>query len=177
VALQVDEVLDAVASGDPLPGAGVVATFTAAAAAALTASSARRAVGDWPEAGAAIAQAEALRRRCVELASRSEAAYTLALAALHSADRDAIGATLPATADTLLDVAEAAADVAVVAAATATGCANAATPDAQAAAALAHGAAVAVTALLGANLLVTPDDPRRARAQRAVALAAEAERS
>ena len=174
MALRVDEQLDAIASGDRLPGAGVVAIATAAAAAALTASSARRAAPSWDGAGAAIAQAEALRQRCQALLGQSAAAYAAALAALDAGDRDAIGVALPATADRLVEAAEAAADVAVLAGETARGCAGDATADAEAAAALGHGAAAALTRLLGANLLIGPDDPRRARAERAVGIAAGA---
>src|SRR3989442_11150711 len=79
--LRLHEFLDEVASGDRAPGAGSVAALATALAAGLLAKVARASGGDWAEASAIAAQAEALRERAARLAEENAREYGAALSA------------------------------------------------------------------------------------------------
>lgn len=174
--------LDRLAAEEPAPAGGSVAALAVAMAAALTAKVAK-ASPDWPEAKAAVAQAERLRRRIAPLAQSDADAYEEALAAMHLPDqlepevRDmALGQVLARAAEIPLVIAEAGADVACLAAEVA----DRGTPDrkgdAIAAALLAEASARAAAYLVAINLTITPDDERVLRAQAVTAVASAAAR-
>jgi formiminotetrahydrofolate cyclodeaminase len=174
--------LDDLASEDAAPAAGSVAALLVAMAAGLCAKAARASL-DWPDAPAAVAQAERLRKRTAPLAQSDAEAYEEALAALHLPDqlevevRDmAIGQVLARAAEIPLVIAEAGADVACLAAEVA----DRGTPerrgDAIAAALIAAASARAAANLVAVNLTVTPEDERVLRARAVTDLASAAAR-
>jgi formiminotetrahydrofolate cyclodeaminase len=172
--------IDELASEDPAPASGSVAALAVAMAAALIAKVAK-ASPSWKEAGAAVAQAERLRKRTAPLAQADADAYEEALAALHLPDRlepqvrdMAIGQVLARAVEIPLVIAEAGADAASLAAIAAERGTLDRRGDAVAAAVLAESGAVAAAHLVAVNLVVTPDDERvqRARALAEVASAA-----
>jgi methenyltetrahydrofolate cyclohydrolase len=180
--LRLRELLEAIASEGPTPGGGSTAALAIAMSAALSAMVAR-ASKDWPEAGAAIAQAEQLRRRTAPLAQRDAEAYEEALASVRLPERvepnvrdAAVGAALARAAEIPLVIAEAGADAASLAALVA----DRGTPDrrgdAVAAALLAEAGTRAAASLIAVNLGVTPDDDRVVHAQALAASASEAAR-
>jgi methenyltetrahydrofolate cyclohydrolase len=180
--LRLRELLEAIASEGPTPGGGSTAALAIAMSAALSAMVAR-ASKDWPEAGAAIAQAEQLRRRTAPLAQRDAEAYEEALASVRLPERvepnvrdAAVGAALARAAEIPLVIAEAGADAASLAALVA----DRGTPDrrgdAAAAALLAEADTRAAASLIAVNLGVTPDDDRVVHAQALAASASEAAR-
>jgi methenyltetrahydrofolate cyclohydrolase len=180
--LRLRELLEAIASEGPTPGGGSTAALAIAMSAALSAMVAR-ASKDWPEAGAAIAQAEQLRRRTAPLAQRDAEAYEEALASVRLPERvepnvrdAAVGAALTRAAEIPLVIAEAGADAARLAALVA----DRGTPDrrgdAAAAALLAEAGTRAAASLIAVNLGVTPDDDRVVHAQALAASASEAAR-
>jgi methenyltetrahydrofolate cyclohydrolase len=180
--LRLRELLEAIASEGPTPGGGSTAALAIAMSAALSAMVAR-ASKDWPEAGAAIAQAEQLRRRTAPLAQRDAEAYEEALASVRLPERvepnvrdAAVGAALARAAEIPLVIAEAGADAASLAALVA----DRGTPDrrgdAAAAALLAEAGTRAAASLIAVNLGVTPDDDRVVHAQALAASASEAAR-
>jgi methenyltetrahydrofolate cyclohydrolase len=180
--LRLRELLEAIASEGPTPGGGSTAALAIAMSAALSAMVAR-ASKDWPEAGAAIAQAEQLRRRTAPLAQRDAEAYEEALASVRLPERvepnvrdAAVGAALTRAAEIPLVIAEAGADAASLAALVA----DRGTPDrrgdAAAAALLAEAGTRAAASLIAVNLGVTPDDDRVVHAQALAASASEAAR-
>jgi formiminotetrahydrofolate cyclodeaminase len=172
--------IDELASEDPSPASGSVAALAVAMAAALIAKVAK-ASPSWKDAGAAVAQAERLRKRTAPLAQADADAYEEALAALHLPDRlepqvrdMAIGQVLARAVEIPLVIAEAGADAASLAAIAAERGTLDRRGDAVAAAVLAESGAVAAAHLVAVNLIVTPDDERvqRARALAEVASAA-----
>jgi methenyltetrahydrofolate cyclohydrolase len=180
--LRVRDLLEAIASGDPTPGGGSTAALAVAMSAALSAMVAR-ASSDWPDAGAAIAQAEQLRRRTAPLAQRDAEMYAEALAAIRLPERAeptvrdaAVGAALSRAAEVPLLIAEAGADAANLAALVA----DRGTPDrrgdAAAAALLAEAGTRAAASLIALNLAVTPEDDRVAHALLLAKSASEAAR-
>ena len=180
--LRLRDLLDAIASEGPTPGGGSTAALAIAMSAALSAMVAR-ASKDWPEAGAAIAQAEQLRRRTAPLAQRDAEVYEEALASIRLPERvepnvrdAAVGAALARAAEIPLVIAEAGADAASLAALVA----DRGTPDrrgdAAAAALLAEAGTRAAASLIAVNLGVTPDDDRVVHAQALAASASEAAR-
>jgi formiminotetrahydrofolate cyclodeaminase len=177
--LRLRELLAAV-GGDELPGAGSVAAVVAALAAALVAHAARSCVSrstgtEWPEAGAAAAQAEALRDRLEPLVHVDAEVYGAAVVALDGGSSDAgVGAALARAAETPLLIAEAAADVALLAVETACRCDPRRRTDVEAAGRLAAAAAHAAAELVAANLTALEGDPRVRRARAAAADAARA---
>ena len=82
------------ASPSPVPGSGFAAAVAIAMGAA-TITMAARLSPDWPEGRGAAAQAETLRKRVMELASRNAEAYAAALAALRARRRSTGPATRP----------------------------------------------------------------------------------
>ena len=180
--LRVRDLLEAIASVDPTPGGGSTAALAVAMSAALSAMVAR-ASSDWPDAGAAIAQAEQLRKRTAPLAQRDAEVYEEALAAIRLPERAepmvrdaAAGAALSRAADVPLLIAEAGADAASLAALVA----DRGTPDrrgdAAAAALLAEAGTRAAASLIALNLAVTPEDDRIAHVLLLAKSASEAAR-
>jgi formiminotetrahydrofolate cyclodeaminase len=177
---RVDELLEQVASPDPIPGAGAVAGLVVAMAAALC-SMAARASTAWPDAKGVAAQAESLRNRAAKLAHANATAYAEALTALRLPDRldgeardAALGRALDRAAEVPLALAEAAADAAELGALIARDGEPALRGDAVAASVLAAAAARGAAALVSVNLGVTGDDARLTAAQQ---IAASAERA
>ena len=175
--LSLSAFLDALADEDPAPGGGSAAAIAVTMAAGLCAKVAR-ASPDWPEARAAVAQAEQLRRRTAPLAQSDAEAYEEALAALHlpseleaEVRNMALGQVLARAAEIPLVIAEASADAASLAALVAERGTLERRGDAVTAALLAEAAARAAADLVVGNLTVAPDDPRAIRA-RSVAEAA-----
>jgi methenyltetrahydrofolate cyclohydrolase len=185
--LRLRDLLDAIASEDPTPGGGSAAALAVAVSAGLSAMVAR-ASGDWAEAGAAVAQAERLRKRTAPLAQRDAEAYEEALAAMRLPDRvepavrdAAVGATMARAAEVPLAIAEAGADAAFLAAWIADRGSADRRGDAVAAALLAEAGTRAAAALVSVNLAVTAGDDRiehaRTLAESASQAAREAVRS
>jgi formiminotetrahydrofolate cyclodeaminase len=110
-------VLDEVAGPARGPGGGTAAAIVAAIAASLVAMAGRLAKPTWSAAGAAIAQAEALRARAGPLADEDAAAYAAAVELLESpgAGDEELGRALAIAADVPLRIAEVASDVALLA--------------------------------------------------------------
>jgi formiminotetrahydrofolate cyclodeaminase len=180
--LRVHELLDAIASEDPTPGGGSAAALAVAISAGLSAMVAR-ASSDWPDAGAAVAQAERLRKRAAPLAQRDAEAYEEALTAMRLPDRveptvrdAAVGATLARAAEVPLVIAEAGADAAGLAAWVADRGAADRRGDAAAAALLAEAGTRAAACLVTVNLGVTAGDDRIEQAQAFVEAASQAAR-
>jgi formiminotetrahydrofolate cyclodeaminase len=168
----VEEFLDELARGTPVPGAGPAAAFVTAAAAALTAMAARTSRGTWADAGAVVAQAESLRARAVRLADEDVEAVEAFLAERTTAEaqnpetRDfRLGRALHRAAEVPLGIAEAAADVAVLAGHVCGHCEGDVRADAASAAMLAHGAARAAAHLVEVNLATLEGDTRVKRAR------------
>jgi formiminotetrahydrofolate cyclodeaminase len=181
--LTIRSLLDTLASEEPAPAGGSCAALAVAMAASLVCKVAR-ASADWPEAGAAIAQAERLRQRTAPLAQSDADAYLEAITAFHLPDRlesevrdMALGQVLARAAEIPLVIAEAGADVATLALAAA----DRGTPelrgDAVAAALLADAGTRAAAFLVAANLAVQPDDERVKRAWAVAEVAGAAARS
>jgi formiminotetrahydrofolate cyclodeaminase len=180
LALTVDELLDAIASDEPMPASGTAAALVAAMAAGLVAK-VGKVSGDWEDGQAVAAQARALRLRLALLAHADTEAYGAALAAMRlprelpQRQRDEIlGRTLERAADVPLAIADAAADVADLAAIAAANGKPRLVPDAVAAAELADGAARAAALLVGVNLATGPEDARTMLAAETVARASSA---
>jgi formiminotetrahydrofolate cyclodeaminase len=176
----VDELLDAIGSGEPLPASGTTAALVAAMAAGLVAKVARVSK-DWEEGQGVVAQARALRMRLTLLAQADTEAYGSALAAMRlprelpQEQRDAIiGRSLERAADVPLAIADAAADVADLAAVAAANGKPRLVPDAVAAAELADGAARAAALLVGVNLATGDGDARTLLAAESVSRASSA---
>ena len=160
--LDVDELLDALATGDPVPAAGSAAALVVAMAAGLVGKAARRSQESWPEAAGAAAQAHSLRLRAAPLAVSDARVYSEALDRLarrEGADH-LLGAALEEAAQVPLLIARAAADVAELAREVTYRCDPALRPDVVAAGMLAAAAADAAAHLVEVNLAATGDDPR-----------------
>jgi formiminotetrahydrofolate cyclodeaminase len=172
------------------PGGGIVAALSAALAASLVAMAADRSRPGWDEAGGARAQAQALRRRAIELAERNAAAFAAARDALAERQRDVahesatedqaardwrLGVAVEQAAGPPLELAAAAADVAELAASIAARGAAEVRPDAAIAAVLAAAATRAAAQLVEINLVVGQgEESIRARAYAEAAAAAAA---
>jgi formiminotetrahydrofolate cyclodeaminase len=151
---------------DPTRGAGFAAGRTAAAAARLVADVARASRDSWADAPGVVAQANALADRLEVLAEADADVFAAALVALATPSAE-LEPHMQRAAALPLEIAEAASSVAAVAALVAERCDGLVRADAAGAAALAAGAAAAAAHLVGANLTVTPDDPRLKQALRA----------
>jgi formiminotetrahydrofolate cyclodeaminase len=181
LSLTVEELLDELARGTPVPGGGSAAALVTAAAAALTAMAARCSRSSWAGAGAAVAQAESLRERAGGLAredSDALEAFLAARAATAEPRREArdfqLGQALFHAADVPLAIAETACDVALLAAHVAENCKDDVRADAASAAVLAHGAVRAVAHLVEVNLATADGDVRVTRARNLVRTAGAA---
>ena len=180
--LSLREFLEAVASEDPTPGGGTAAALAVAMSAGLTAMVAR-ASGDWPEAGAAVAQAERLRKRIAPLAQRDAEAYEEALVSMTLPERVepvvrdmAVGAALWRAAEVPMAIAEAGADAACLASLVADRGTPARRGDAVAAALLAEAATWAAASLVKVNLTITAEDKRTEQARKLADTASSAAR-
>ena len=161
------EYLDETATESPTPAGGAAAAVLAGLAAALTAMTARYSQDEWPDAGAAVAQAETLRVRAEPLACEDVTAYAEVLRLRReSAGDEALGRALERAADAPFRIAEVAADIAELAAHVADRCDPAVRVDAVAAAEFAHAAARVAARLVDVNLSMRPGDERAARAAR-----------
>jgi glutamate formiminotransferase/formiminotetrahydrofolate cyclodeaminase len=170
--LALEDLLDQFARETRVPGAGPGAALVTAVAAALVAMVARFSRDSWAEAGTTVAQAEALRRRVLNLAREDADALEAFLAARDTSvepraeARDfQLGRTLDRAAEVPLAIAEAACDVALLAAHAAERGDGEVRADAVTAALLAHGAARAAAHLVEVNLTSAVDDDRVRRVQ------------
>ena len=159
--LSVEELLELLAAGEPVPGSGSAAALALAMAASLVAKAARR-TPDWPEAGGAAAQAVSLRERAAELAVADARVYREALDRLGRRDGadHLLSGALERAAEVPLRIARSAADVAALARVVCERCDPAVRPDVIGAGTLAAGAAQAAARLVEANLGAGEDDPR-----------------
>jgi formiminotetrahydrofolate cyclodeaminase len=170
--LTVDEFLAELASPSPAPGSGFAAAVAIAMSAA-TVTMAARLSSEWPEGRGAAAQAETLRKRVMELASRNAEAYAAALAALKGHEEryrtrdETMRDALSRAAEVPLEIGDAATSVAALAAEVAERGDPRFCADCAAAASLAAAATRAAGTLVEVNLGTTGDDERvrRARAQ------------
>jgi formiminotetrahydrofolate cyclodeaminase len=152
--------------GGAQPVSGAVAALVTALAASVAAAAAERSRADWNEAGGARAQAQALRRRAVELAERDAAAYALAREALaERVDDWRLGDAVERAAEPPLALAASAADVAQLARAIADRGAGDVRADALVAATLAAAAARVAAHLVHINLVVGGDQQPAVLAQ------------
>lgn len=160
--------------GGIYPGGGMVAALVACMAASLVAAAADRSRESWPDAGGVRAQAQALRRRALDLAERDAAAYALAREALGQRHREAVpgsvaddqaardwrlGTAVERAAEPVLELAASAADIAELAAAVALRGAADVRADALVAAQLAAAATHAAAQLVQVNLVVGDRQP------------------
>jgi formiminotetrahydrofolate cyclodeaminase len=176
--------IDDLAREGRVPGAGSVAAALLGMASAVVAMAARASRNTWREAGGAVAQAEALRRRALPLADADARALADAIALLQpvetapetepeaSGERDfELGLALANAADVPLAIVQVAADVAALAHTVAENGSVEVRPDAVGAAVLADGAGRAAAHLVEINLSTTEDD-FRVLAARSLAAAA-----
>lgn len=166
--LPIREYLRQLAVSQGAPGAGSTAAIVGASAAALIEMAARASHEEWPDAGGAVAQAEALRIRLEPLCQADAEALEEALSCLGegSAGDEALGLALGRAADVPLRIAEAAADVAELAAHVADEARADVRPDVAAAALLAETAARTGALLVRVNLGTLEGDERLERATR-----------
>jgi len=170
--LSVDELLTELASPSPAPGSGFAAALAIAMGAA-TVTMAARLSPEWPEGRGAAAQAETLRTRVMDLASRNAAADEAALAALKGREEkyrtrdETMRDALAQAAEVPLEIGDAATSVAALAAEVAERGNPRFCADCAAAASLAAAAARAAATLVEVNLGTTGEDERvrRARSQ------------
>jgi formiminotetrahydrofolate cyclodeaminase len=177
--LSVEELLVELASPSPSPGSGFAAAVAIAMGAA-TVTMAARLSHDWPEGRGAAAQAETLRKRVMELASRNAEAYAAALAALKGKEEryrtrdETLGDALARAADVPLEIGDAATAVAALAAEVAERGNPRLGADCAAAATLAVAGARTAATLVEVNLGTTGEDERLTRAREQIE---DAERS
>ncbi len=168
--LTVDELLVELAAPSPVPGSGFAAAVAIAMGAA-TITMAARLSPDWPEGRGAAAQAETLRKRVMELASKNAEAYARALAALRGKEEkyrtrdETMGDALALAANIPLEIGDAATAVAALAAEVAERGNPRFCADCAAAAALAVAGARAAATLVEVNLGTTSEDERVRRAR------------
>lgn len=174
--LDLNDVLEALASPGTSPAGGSGAALVGAVAAAIALKVAR--VSD--EAGHA-AQAASLRDLLVRLAPADAEALAAARKALGEVEgggdvrRDfQLGQALDRASAIPIEIAEACADVSALAAELARTAEADLQPDASVAAVLAAAAAHAAVKLVEVNLAMSADDPRAARAREAAKTASEA---
>lgn len=163
----VADLSEPIAAGDAYPPGGPAAALVVALAAAVTAAAAERARAEWEEAGAARAQAQALRRRALELAQRDVAAYAEARRRLTNrglpggATQDwQLGQAVLASAEPLEELAACARDLAQLAELLAAHAPGDLRPDLAVAAILSTGAARAAAHLVEINLVAGADEER-----------------
>jgi formiminotetrahydrofolate cyclodeaminase len=163
------------------PPGGVATALVVALAAAVAAAAADRSREGWEQAPAVRAQAQALRRRALELAERDAAAHAearerLAARGARSDQTDdwQLGRAISATAKPLLELAACARDLAQLAELLAAHAQGDVRPDAAVAAMLSAGAARAAAHLVEINLVAGEDQRQLADARERVREAEEA---
>jgi formiminotetrahydrofolate cyclodeaminase len=170
--LSIQEFLELLASDERVPAGGLGAALVVAIAAGVVAKAARLSRSEWLEAGGAVAQANTLCRRALELAESDAVAYEDALATLKEIDkvepdrRDAaIQDALIRSAEIPLLISQTACDLSVLAADVAEAGNPEVGADAAVAALLAGAAARAAGHLVEVNLATVPEDERAARGE------------
>jgi methenyltetrahydrofolate cyclohydrolase len=181
--LSTSELLELLASNERVPAGGTGAALVVAIAAALVAKAARLSRSEWLEAGGAVAQAETLRARALQLAKADAVAYEDALSTLANVEqiapdrRDtAIEDALIHSAEIPLFISQTACDVSQLAADVAEAGNPEVGADAAVAALLAGAAARAAGHLVEVNLATVPEDERAARGEVFASKAASAAR-
>lgn len=187
--LPVGKAMEEVAHHQNAPAAGWTTAMGAAFAAAVVTMVARASRTRWPDAGGAIAQAEALRVRLCRMAVDDAAAFRTAQVRLARVNEPGLAPEVERTAEQRaaelaealrlsaqlpLEIAEAAADVAALAAWVAAHAIPEHRPDAVVAAVTAEGAARGSAHLVTCNQAVAADDPLALRAAEACERAAGA---
>jgi methenyltetrahydrofolate cyclohydrolase len=186
----VAELSELLAAGDAEPAGGPISAVVATWAASLAAAAADRSRDRWDEAGAARAQAQALRRRALALAERDVAAYAVAREALAGRsgggepnqmrdERDEardwrLGQVVKDAAEPPFELASCALDIAQLAQLIAAHAADDIRADAAIAAMLAAAAARGAAYLVEINLVVGSDEPHVERARACAEAAAAA---
>jgi formiminotetrahydrofolate cyclodeaminase len=173
--------------GEEIRASSGAAAALAVALAADLAAQVARASSEWNERGGALAQADAIRDRAIELAAEVGHAYQVALATLSralaeptatpAAGTPDLGEALERAVEPLLQVGAAASDAAELAELVARCGSSLVRADAVAATMLATAAAEMCAHLVEVNLLVTGDDERARRAREIVASAAASRES
>jgi formiminotetrahydrofolate cyclodeaminase len=170
--LSIQEFLELLASDERVPAGGLGAALVVAIAAGVVAKAARLSRSEWLEAGGAVAQANTLCRRALELAESDAVAYEDALATLKEIDkvepdrRDAaIQDALIRSAEIPLLISQTACDLSILAADVAEAGNPEVGADAAVAALLAGAAARAAGHLVEVNLATVPEDERAARGE------------
>jgi formiminotetrahydrofolate cyclodeaminase len=172
--MSVDELLSELAAPSPVPGAGFAAAVSVAMGASIVTMAARLS-SEWAEGRGSAAQAETLRRRVMELASRNAEAYAEALAALEGKEEryrtrdETMADALARAADVPLEIGDAATAVAAIAAEVAANGEPRFCADCAVAASLAVAGARAAATLVDVNLGTTDDDERVKRAHAQIA--------
>ena len=162
--MTLEEALDRLASESPAPGAGAVAAWCCALAAALVEMVARVVLArgeEHPELERRRRRAGELRAAALRLAGEDAAAYR----AVIDASRERRSEALAAAADPPLAIAEAAAETGALAAASAGDASGPLRGEAETAALVAAAATRAAARLVELNLGGAPDDPRLNRAR------------
>jgi formiminotetrahydrofolate cyclodeaminase len=163
-----EELLERVASSDPVPGAGPAAAWTCALAAALVemvcAVMARIESDEDAVRADRGERAAAIRAAALELAGRDMDAYREVLAARSSGDVGLRRAALAAAADPPLEIAAAAAELTALAAEAFATARGGVRGEAAAAAVLAEAVTRVAAAIVTFNLAGDPGDPRRVEA-------------
>jgi formiminotetrahydrofolate cyclodeaminase len=172
--MSVDELLSELAAPSPVPGAGFAAAVSVAMGASIVTMAARLS-SEWAEGRGSAAQAETLRRRVMELASRNAEAYAEALAALEGKEEryrtrdETMADALARAADVPLEIGDAATAVAAIAAEVAANGEPRFCADCAVAASLAVAGARAAATLVDVNRGTTDDDERVKRAHAQIA--------
>ena len=167
------DLLERVASSEPLPGAGPASAWTCALAAALVemvCAVMERSEGEDGARGARAQRARAIRHEALALAQADMEAYGLVLAA-RGGGAQRLHEALAAAADPPLAIAAAAAETTALAADAHADARGGVRGEAASAALIAEGAARAAAAIVTFNLAGDRDDPRRTRAGELVAAA------
>jgi formiminotetrahydrofolate cyclodeaminase len=182
----IDAFVTSVGGEEIRASSGAVAALAVALAADLAAQVARES-REWSERGGALAQADAIRDRAIELAAEVGHAYQVALATLlralaeptttPAAGAPDLGEALERAVEPLLQVGAAASDAAELAELVARCGSSLVRADAVAATMLATAAAEMCAHLVEVNLLVTGDDERARRAREIVSSAAASRES
>jgi formiminotetrahydrofolate cyclodeaminase len=166
-----DEVLEALASTDPTPGAGPAAAWTCAVAAALVEMVSKiEARGEGADTRAAeqrAARAQTLRTHALELADADMEAYRAVLAVRRTREEpgyaERLRDALSTAADPPLAIAEAAAELARLAGEAGDRARGGVKGEAAAAGVLAGAATAVCVKIVELNLGGAPEDPRLAR--------------
>ena len=182
----IDAFVTSVGGEEIRASSGAVAALAVALAADLAAQVARES-REWSERGGALAQADAIRDRAIELAAEVGHAYQVALATLlralaeptttPAAGAPDLGEALERAVEPLLQVGAAASDATELAELVARCGSSLVRADAVSATMLATAAAEMCAHLVEVNLLVTGDDERARRAREIVSSAAASRES